>query len=237
MKYPFEYYQVLLGNGGVFRHLLLVAAFALASTASGAAAEGLTIRVVDYDRPDRRVLSEVILTRMTGETVELLYDPVDDPAVFSVSCSSSDRVKALPRSSMYFTSPPRTCVSPLEIKVMSSITFTAIRNEAYEEKIQNPARAALLYNEIYARSQYLGFPETELYRIEALEAAALAFGIEEGVVLDPLQNRFVASDALVGDVRDLQRNAGFPPTGTLDARTFQLLSRTSIGPVLRTAPE
>jgi hypothetical protein len=224
------------------RLLVLFAAAVLSLVSSPARAEGVSLRVVDFDHRERRVPSEIVVMRADGSSQSFVYDNSEDPSVIPVECRPGDRLQARPDSLQYYHSRPVNCRTPIDIAVQSVSVYGSIVRAAEVAEAESPSRAALLYNEAYARSllarardanaESASRATARTYQTKALTAAAEALNVADGVTFDQQQERFVASEELVANLRSFQRRSNIEVTGKLDSRTLQALSGSSVGNVI-----
>jgi|GEM_PF-933231 len=221
---------------GSFRRLATTALLSLLAllgpVATIAQAGEISVRVVEFDRTDRTISSDIVILRTNGTRTTFRYDRSQDPMVLPVDCQPGDLIEAHPDSTGFYHSQRHNCRTPLEIRVISVARLTAFATGAAKIAATNPSKAALLYNEAYARASIIGLEEGETYRIKALESAAAALEVEQGVTLDRGADRYVASQKLVDGLREFQLDKNIEVTGRLDSPTLRELSGSSIGGML-----
>jgi hypothetical protein len=105
---------------------------------------------------------------------------------------------------------------------------TAVAHGAY-------GQAALIANDLLVRERSKNPDNAPALEKAVYEDTAKALKVAHATIYDPQQGRNVMSPDLKSAIMFLQRSANISPSGTLDSKTLQQLSGTTIGAVLSNA--
>lgn len=193
----------------------------------------LHIRVIERET-GKGIASEIFIYR---NKTELSLCQTDENGMATVSnyvYNVGDRIFAKPDGNKYI---PTLRKSPntdrLVLEASPIWRVIALKEKAADLNADGEfGKAALVFNEVYARSH------DEAARADALIAAGKALDLAEGeaIAFDPQQGMNVASHELVGKLKELQAQNGITaPSGQLDSQTLKSLARASLTETVGTA--
>jgi len=150
-------------------------------------------------------------------------------------CVSGENLLVKPKNPRYYVNRNTEC--PLKDSCIIRVTRKDIMgnlqaNAAYLEATGEHAKAALVYNEISARSSSFDEKLAQSSIQKVYELAGRLFGIDKPTVYDPRQKKTVISPALGTSIKEFQKANELNETGRIDYLTLRMSAQDNIGTYL-----
>ncbi len=192
------------------------------------------------DDQKKGVKSEIFLLMGDGTDNRLGQTGEDGVFTFPGDCNPGERIEGRPISELYY--PSRT-ECPVQGAVLLVTRKAYLRNLLENaERLANSGehgKASLVYNEIAARAKGFDPELADRSAMKAYENFASeltskhgAQGIDDAVMFDVEQNRYVISSELMAAITAFQARADLAPTGVLDYGTLSAAAETPINPYI-----
>jgi hypothetical protein len=197
-------------GGGLSRGQSLAVDVLVKDTA-GSPVQSTISKVVDIAKPG----TPIALTSKDGQK--------------RISCDAMDTIRAEPvGKQVYFWSEPQPCKSPATFVVPFTEATMLSRGAAdHYSQAGQPAKAAILYNDLAVRFQKVDSGKSQEFGRMAYEQVAKALNVSAPTVLDA--GRTVMSSELQDAVKQVQGASNIKQTGKLDFPTLSVLANKEDG--------